>query len=177
MSVWRSDPHLAGRFHPDYPDDLQVLVHNGSFRFSQHAPELMWVRVLARLEWTHNDGRIGYVYRGVLLNKPHWLPNVKEGETLLFRAHKEYPHAVYHTHQSAMEQDYCEITPCSRCKLPFLFDPPTALVKLTFPNIQDNLEAGSTSVFTSFCPMCGKEGTLIVNLTLSDMILKTLQGA
>ncbi len=39
---WRSDPLLEGRFHPEYPDDLQVIVHDGGPRLTKNAPELMW---------------------------------------------------------------------------------------------------------------------------------------
>ncbi len=44
---WRSDPALVGKFHPSYPDHLQVLVHDGEPRRTAHQPELCWVRVVA----------------------------------------------------------------------------------------------------------------------------------
>jgi hypothetical protein len=33
-SRWRDDPLLKGRFHPDFPDDLQVVVHDGGPRLT-----------------------------------------------------------------------------------------------------------------------------------------------
>ena len=50
---WRTDPLLAGRFHQNYPDDLQVVVHDGGPRLSVIGPELMWVRLheVAPAEW------------------------------------------------------------------------------------------------------------------------------
>lgn len=47
---WRTDPALSGRFHPDYPDDLQVIVHDGGPRFTEKPPELIWVTVTAKDE-------------------------------------------------------------------------------------------------------------------------------
>jgi hypothetical protein len=31
---WRDYPPLIGKFHPEAPDDLQVLMHNGGYRFT-----------------------------------------------------------------------------------------------------------------------------------------------
>ena len=42
---WRDDPLLTGRFHPNHPDDLQVIVHEGGPRLSTSPPELIWVRL------------------------------------------------------------------------------------------------------------------------------------
>jgi hypothetical protein len=44
-SPWRADPNLAGQFHAEYPDDLQVLVHDGELRRTKIVPEACWVRV------------------------------------------------------------------------------------------------------------------------------------
>ncbi|MGV3721034.1 MAG: hypothetical protein ACO1SX_08995, partial [Actinomycetota bacterium] len=43
--AWRAHPKLRGRLHPDHPDDLQVIVHDGGPRISTHAPEAVWVSV------------------------------------------------------------------------------------------------------------------------------------
>jgi hypothetical protein len=59
---WRRDARLSGRFHPDFPDDLQVLLHDGGPLFSTVRPEAVWARLLERVD----DG----VYRGILLNQP-----------------------------------------------------------------------------------------------------------
>jgi hypothetical protein len=26
VQIWRDDPDLKGRFHPDYPDNLQIVI-------------------------------------------------------------------------------------------------------------------------------------------------------
>jgi hypothetical protein len=72
---WRTHARLQGRFHPDYPDDVQVVVHDGGPRMSDRAPELVWVRILR-----HEGG----VYAARVLNKPHQLLTVKEGDEILF---------------------------------------------------------------------------------------------
>ena len=43
--VWRSHPKLRGRFHPESPDDVQVLVHDGGPRITDRLPETVWVTV------------------------------------------------------------------------------------------------------------------------------------
>jgi hypothetical protein len=42
---WRGDPDLVGRFHPEYPDNLQVVVHDGEPRRTGRGTEACWVRV------------------------------------------------------------------------------------------------------------------------------------
>ena len=71
MAQWHNDPDLKERFHPQYPDDLQVLIHEGSFRFTDKKPEVAWVHILNRLQWMHEGFDDSYAYRGILLNKPH----------------------------------------------------------------------------------------------------------
>lgn len=61
MNQWRTHPKLQGKFLPDYPDDLQIIAHDGGPRITQTAPELVWVSVTAM------DGE---VFSGRLLNQP-----------------------------------------------------------------------------------------------------------
>ena len=68
---WRNDPRLLGRFHPEYPDDVQVIVHDGGPRITDRRPEGVWVRVM---------GCDGEVFRGQVLNQPNQLEKVKEGD-------------------------------------------------------------------------------------------------
>jgi hypothetical protein len=42
---WRALPALAGKFHPEHPDDLPVIVHDGGPRITRARPEAVWVRV------------------------------------------------------------------------------------------------------------------------------------
>jgi hypothetical protein len=177
--LWREDPDFVGRFHPEYPDDLQVVVHEGSWRFTKIQPELMWATLTSRLEWTHQDGKVGYVYKGVLINQPHQLTTLKLGDEILLRARKGYPYAVRMTHQTAMELDYAEITPCTKCGLPFMFDPPTAFIKSTYSGMIDQLineaPAGGGFVSTHFCPVCGPAGQLFIKLKIAPLIVDNLR--
>ena len=41
MTPWREDPKLQSRFHPDFPDDLQVLVRIQFEYDDQHSIEFL----------------------------------------------------------------------------------------------------------------------------------------
>lgn len=141
-SPWRDEPNLRGRFLPDHPDDLQVIVHDGGPRLSPLAPELMWVRVL---------GGAGGVYSGQLLNVPQGLRSVALGSSILFVApsRAEYPLRV--TEKYLSERAAWKITPCDRCGLPELFDAPSDLIARIFPDLPPS---AGMDAFTSFCPLC-----------------------
>lgn len=67
---WRDDPRLAGRLHPEYPDDLKVMIGDqvdGGF-----VHEVVWVSL------RHCEGSR---CTGALLNQPHQVP-LRLGETL-----------------------------------------------------------------------------------------------
>jgi predicted nucleic-acid-binding Zn-ribbon protein len=160
--LWRDDPDLKDRFHPDYPDDLQVIVHDGSFRFTDTRPEVMWATIVNRLEWTHQTGETGYAYKAILLNVPQQLKTVKQGAEILLVAHKDYKFPIHVTHEYIMERDFYNITPCSNCGLPELFDPITKLAAKSFPDMDKDKESVEMMAFTSFCPMCGNKGFLVI---------------
>lgn len=140
---WRDDPILRGRFHPDFPDDLQVIVHEGGPRLSQATPELMWVRVL---------GREGPAYRGQLLNAPHNLSSLREGSSILFLAPAGAEHPLLASPKYLSERLSWKISPCDKCGLPELFDAPSDLIARIFPDIPPG---SAMQGFTSFCPLCG----------------------
>src|SRR5262245_12826318 len=97
MAVWRSDPDLSTRFHPQYPDHLQVLLHDGEPRRTSRGPEACWVEITAlhghvrfpnmtreaagsdRVHWIERA-----VYRATLLHPTHGLTTIGEGQSLLF---------------------------------------------------------------------------------------------
>ena len=140
---WRDDPALRGRFHPDFPDALQVIVHEGGPRLSQATPELMWVRVL---------GCEGSVYRGQLLNAPHNLSSLQEGSGILFVAPAGAKHPLLVSPKYLSERSSWKISPCDKCGLPELFDAPSDLIARIFPDIPPG---SAMEGFTSFCPLCG----------------------
>ena len=142
MPAWHEDPNLKSKFHADFPDDVQVIVHDGGPRLSSHAPELMWVRIV-------EQRRPGYI--GTLLNEPHALTSVRKGDTIVFLATEscEYPFRV--TEKYLTEREGWNIEPCNKCGFDELFDAPSDLIKKIFPNWP---EGDSLLAFTSFCPIC-----------------------
>jgi hypothetical protein len=142
---WRNDARLAGRFHESYPDDLQVLVHQGGPRLSDRAPELIWVRLIGT---STSRG----VYRGSLLNQPHQLTQVRQGSEILVLVAEGAPHPVRTTMEYLRERSNYEIRPCHKCGFAELFDAPSALIAKVFPNTPSN---AVVEQFTSFCPLCG----------------------
>lgn len=71
---WRADPALRGRFHPQWPDDIQVLIDAPG----GGAGEVCWLRVVAV-----DDAAKG-VYAGELQHAPRALAHVKAGDRLRF---------------------------------------------------------------------------------------------
>jgi hypothetical protein len=158
MGAWRNSTILAHRFHPDFPDDLQVVIHEGGPRFSDRAHELIWVRL---------SRQRGDIFAGILLNEPHNLPTLKQGDTvfLIMPEGGEYPIRV--TDKYLAERNNWVIEPCDKCGFTELFDAPSDLIKKIFPNIPSD---ASLEGFTSFCALCG--GVQIVankNVTDSDI--------
>ncbi len=73
--AWRTDPRLAGRFHPDYPDDLQVWIYKGTLKKMVGKPELVWVRLWSCEEET---------CEGHMLNEPFHIKSMHEGDLIRF---------------------------------------------------------------------------------------------
>lgn len=147
---WRTDPGLRGRFHPQYPDDVQVLVHDGEPRRSGKRTEVCWVRVVAG-----DDG----LYEGELLNQPHGLVTVKAGDRIRFFARAGGKHPLYVTAEYLAERDGWEIQPCPSCGLREALDPPSVMARTRFP------EAVGDAVpvmFTAHCALCGPPHAQIV---------------
>jgi hypothetical protein len=169
---WRSDPALARHFHPDYPDDLQVLVHDGEPRRTGRAPEACWVRVtglhaVARVPGGPSDPELTFdpaavvwheraIYRATLLNRPHQLQTIAQGDPLLFVAAKGLPHPLRVTEAYLAERPLWAVVACNRCGADEALDPPTTMARLRFP---DAPEGSEPVAFTAFCP-CGGTMTL-----------------
>jgi hypothetical protein len=142
MREWRSHPGLQGRFHPDFPDDTQVVAHEGGPRTSTKAPELVWVRVTG----VTND-----VFEGTILNVPTQL-NLSQGAAIRFVVPKGGPHPVMVDDQYLRERSSWTVEPCDKCGFTELLDAPSRLVAAVFPG----LPAGSSlDAFTAFCGLCG----------------------
>ena len=143
-AVWRRDPLLAPRFHAQFPDDVQVFVHDGDPRRTRRGPELCWVR-LKRAD--------GGVYLGELLNQPHTLTSVKRGDTLKVLAVPGMPHPLQVTDDYLRERGQWQITPCEKCGASECWDPPSVMARVRFPDAPPDAEI---QAFTSFCanPTC-----------------------
>src|SRR5688572_7385786 len=72
---WRTHPKLKGRFLPEHPDDLQVIVHDGGPRITDRSPEAVWVTV---------TGCDRDVFIGRVLNQPTQLRTVQQGQQIRF---------------------------------------------------------------------------------------------
>lgn len=147
---------MVGRFHPSAPDDLQAIVHDGGPRMSDRAPELVWVTVTKALGEN--------LFRGRVLNRPHQLKNVGEGTMIHFIA-PQGEHLLMVTEKYLAERPDWNITACTNCGLDELFDAPSDLIPVIFPNMPAN---ASMSVFTSFCGMCGGVQVVQSNIERND---------
>ncbi|HVK72301.1 MAG TPA: hypothetical protein VM734_03245 [Kofleriaceae bacterium] len=149
---WRTDPALRGRFHRSFPDDLQVLIHDGEPRRTGTQTELCWLRVVAA-----EDAAGRTVYVGQLLSKPHQLATVAQGDRLRFLPAPGGRYPLYVTAAYLAERAGWKIEPCSGCGLTETLDPPSVMARTRFPDVA----AGSEPVmFTAHCAAC--QGTQVV---------------
>jgi hypothetical protein len=143
LNEWREHQKLKGRFHPDHPDDLQVIVHDGGPRVTRSAPEAVWVKI---------TGMEGDVFRGQVLNQPQSLGTVCQGSEIKFVMPDGVDHLVMVTDKYLRERGEWIIHPCRKCGMSELFDAPSDLMRVVFPNLPPD---GEMSMFTAFCPLCG----------------------
>lgn len=144
IGAWRTDPRLQGKFSvPGYPDDLKVLIHDGGPNVANRPPELVYARV---------TGYVADVYRGRVLNRPHQLQTVKEGDLILLIVPVNSKWPIYINEKYLEERADWLIPPCGKCGFSELFDAPSDLIREQFP--LNPLE--STTMFTTRCPMCGE---------------------
>ena len=140
---WRTDAAISEKFHPDFPDELQVIVHEGGPRLTERQPELVWVRITEKY---------GNAYRGKLLNQPQQLPSLKQGDLILFLAPNSENQPFMVTDKYLQERSEWHIGPCDKCGMPDLFDAPSDLQATVFPDVPADAKM---EAFTSFCPLCG----------------------
>ena len=145
---WRDHPRLRGRFPPDQPDDLQVIVHDGGPRVTDRQPEAVWVTV---------TGCGGDIFTPRVLNQPTQLSTVKQGQQIRFLVPDGSEHPILVTDKYLRERPCWTIHPCQKCGLSELFDAPSDLMRVVFPNMPAD---AVMEAFTSFCPLCGGVQTL-----------------
>ncbi|MCB9754905.1 MAG: hypothetical protein H6713_33635 [Myxococcales bacterium] len=169
---WRVDRDLAGRFHPQYPDDLQIVVHDGEPRRTGRGPESCWVHTTdvygaLSIPYVAADAQPPFapatarwrervVYRGTLLNTPHQLTSVAQGDSVLYLHASGLPQPLMVTEAYLRERGQWSYTPCDRCGADQSLDPPSVMQRTRFPSAP----AGAVMLsFSAFCP-CG--GTMVL---------------
>jgi len=140
---WHTHPKLKGRFLPDYPDDLQVLVHDGGPRTTDKKPEAVWVTV---------TGALDDVFTGRVLNEPTQLRTIRQGQTIRFIMPEASKFPILVTEKYLAERSVWRIRACEKCGFSELFDAPSDLISKLFPNTP---EGSIMDMFTSKCPLCG----------------------
>jgi hypothetical protein len=140
---WREYPKLQGRFHPDAEDDVQVVVHDGGPRLTDRSPEAVWVTVTGCAS--------GDILTGRVLNQPQQLLSVSQGAEIKFVV-PSGEHLLMVTDKYLSERPNWKIHPCNQCGLDELFDAPSDLIRVIFPDLPEDAVLG---VFTSFCGVCG----------------------
>lgn len=94
----------------------------------------------------------GDLFEGRVLNQPTHLRTVLEGQQIhfLMPAGSEVPVLV--TGKYLRERSSWIIHPCDQCGFSELFDAPSDLIKVVFPNLP---EGAVMEMLTSRCPLCG----------------------
>jgi hypothetical protein len=139
---WKNDPSLKGRFHPNAPDDIEVVIHDGHPGFSGKSPERAWVRV---------RGRRGSAWMGTLLNQPFHLKSKSEGSEVLFVAPAKGKYLVQVSEQYLREREEWRIGECSQCGMTETLSPPSEI--LTHTNVPADARSQVRQV-TAPCPFC-----------------------
>jgi hypothetical protein len=133
------------RFYPEYPDDIQVIIHDGGPRITHNRPEVIWVRVIGH----KND-----VFIGKVLNQPLNLTGTHQGDTISFIKPETSEFPIFTTAKYLHERSKWIIHPCDKCGFDELFDAPSDLIRVIFPNIRLGFFR-RMSWFGTFCPLCG----------------------
>ncbi len=143
MNEWHNHPKLKGKFHPEYPDDVQVIVHDGGPRLTRRSPELVWVRITASA---------GSVLTGTVLNQPRQLTSIQKGSVIRFLVPDGGQHPLMVTEKYLQERPAWTVHPCQECGLTELFDAPSDLMRVVFPNMPAE---SIMEMFTAICGACG----------------------
>jgi hypothetical protein len=158
MTSWQDDPKLAKRLHPEHPNDIQVVVHDGGPRMTNRSPEAVWVRI---------TGQEGDVYLGQVLNQPQQLETVNEGSVIKFVLPDPTEYPVQVRDKYLQERTDWIIKPCNKCGFAELLDAPSDLMRKVFPNLPDD---AVMQTFTAFCGLCGGVQAVVHKSAGQEMI-------
>jgi predicted RNA-binding Zn-ribbon protein involved in translation (DUF1610 family) len=140
---WQNHPRIKSYIHPEYPNDLQVLIHDGSSYVSNKHFELVWVTI---------TGVSSDVFTGRLLNQPCQITQVRQGDTIYFILPESSEYPLFVTPKYLIERPNWHIYPCQKCGFDELFDAPSDLMQVVLSGTpQDTI----IETFTTFCPICG----------------------
>ena len=141
---WQQNPELQGRMHPQYPSDLQVVVHLGGPHTSSQGFELLWIRI---------TGFEAGVYRGDLLEQPQKLSGLSEGDQIRFLVPSNVrQNPVLVTDAYLSEIPDWEVSGCRGCGSSILLDPPSALIRSAIPGLPPG---AFPEAFSALCGLCG----------------------
>jgi hypothetical protein len=167
---WRWESCLYGQFHPECPDDVQVIVHDGEPRRTGRRPEVCWVTIIAmeppiqrvalhseatRLSKEEFDARYNIpfpVFVGRMLNAPHALSSVKQGESIRFIMSPGLEYPLHVSSDYLRERPRWGVSPCGKCGASECLDPPTVMFHTRFPSTPPD---AIPEMFTAFCAFCG----------------------
>ena len=155
-SPWRQHPKLVGCFDTDNPDAVQVIVHDGGPRLTDHALEEVWVHLDGVDE---ND-----VFSGKVLSDVDQLSSVERGSSIKFIATKKHKLLLV-TDKYLAERGDWHIVPCDQCGFDELLDAPTDLLHAVFPEVSDGAKF---ETFTAVCGRCGGAQTVMSKDALID---------
>jgi hypothetical protein len=121
MPPWRTDPLLAGQFHPECPDDIEVTF----VLLSHQVLEKMWVRL------DKVAPPMGYV--GKLLNSSRHAAPLATGATVMVHPSRSHPPALWVPDAATAQnlRDYSTV--CEGCGFDLLLIPMAELVHMQFP--------------------------------------------
>lgn len=139
----RAHPKLKGRFPAKYPHELLVIVHEGGPRLTARRPEVVLVEV---------TGCDEEVFTGRVLQQPMQLHTLRLGQQIRFVVPAAPTYPVLVTEKYLQERRLWTIQPCRKCGFSELFDPPSELIPVLFPN---SPPGASQTSFKSPCPICG----------------------
>lgn len=142
---WRTDPALAGKFHPSYPDDLEALF----FFHTHQRVERMWVRI------TDVAADLGG-YLAQLLNTPHTPVGLQAGAQVVIRAAPGAASPVWLS-DAARDNLARYQALCHDCGFDLLLVPADEIARAQFPGAP---EGAVIMQFTTRCAMC--RGTMTV---------------
>jgi hypothetical protein len=151
---WRVHPKLKGRFLTKHPDEVLVIAHEGGPCLTNRRPEVLQVEV---------TGCEGDVFTGQVLHQPMQLQTLQLGQEIRFIVPAGARYPVLVTEKYLEERDHWTIQPCQKCGFSELFDPPSDLIPVLFPN---SPPGASRSSFNCPCPICGGLQTVLAKSAL-----------